>query len=228
VTVERVNHAPVADDGEPQTVATGALATLDASESFDPDGDPLTFSWTQTAGPDVTLSNPSTASPSFVAPIVASATTLSFRVTVNDGRLTTDSDGVAITVTPKNGPPMCHLARPFPFILWPPIHRMIPVKIKGVTDPDNDRVVITVTSVTQDEPVNGYADGDTSPDAMIQPGSLLLRAERSSVGNVRVYEVRFTADDGHGGSCSGSVKVKVLKGWAHPIDDGQKYDSTRP
>ena len=228
VTVEQVNHAPVADDGEPQTVTTGALVILDASESIDPDGDPLTFSWTQIGGPEVTLSNPNTASPSFVAPIVASATTLSFRVSVSDTLLTTDSGGVAITVTPKNAPPMCHLARPFPFILWPPTHRMIPVKIKGVTDPDNDRVVITVVSVTQDEPVNGYADGDTSPDAVIQPGQLLLRAERSGIGNGRVYEIRFTAADGHGGSCAGSVKVKVLKGWAHPIDDGQNYDSTRP
>ena len=228
VIVEQVNHAPVADDGEPQTVATGALVTLDASESFDPDGDALTFSWTQTGGPVVTLSDPTTASPSFVAPIVASATTLSFRVSVSDTQSTTDSDGVAITVTPKNGPPMCHLARAFPFILWPPTHRMIPVRIKGVTDPDNDRVVITVVSVTQDEPVNGYEDGDTSPDAVIQPGRLLLRAERSRISNGRVYEIRFTAADGHGGSCTGSVKVKVLKGWTHPIDDGQKYDSTRP
>jgi hypothetical protein len=55
-----------------------------------------------------------------------------------------------------------------------------------------------------------------------------LRAERSGIGNGRVYEIRFTADDGHGGRCTGSVQVKVLKGWAHPIDDGQKYDSTRP
>jgi hypothetical protein len=105
---------------------------------------------------------------------------------------------------------------------------MIPVKIVGVADPDNDRVVIKVVSVTQDEPVNGYADGDTSPDAVILSKWVLVRAERSGKGNGRVYEIKFTADDGHGGSCAGSVHVKVPRGWTHPIDDGQIYDSTRP
>jgi len=228
VTVEQGNHAPTADDGPPQTVAAGALVTLDASASFDPDGDPLTYSWTQTGGPAVSLSDPTTANPSFVAPAVAGVTTLSFRVRVSDTQLTSDSDGVAVTVTTTNSPPLCDLARAWPPILWPPNHRMIPVKIKGVADPDHDRVVITIDKVTQDEPVNGYGDGDTSPDAVILPKWVLVRAERSGKGNGRVYEIKFSADDGHGGNCTGKVQVKVPRGWSHPIDDGQDFDSTLP
>jgi hypothetical protein len=228
VTVEQVNHPPVADDGADQTVAVRALVGLNASGSFDPDGDPITYSWTQTGGPDVVLSDPNTANPSFVAPQVAATATLSFRVSVSDGTLTSVSDGVTITVTTPNDPPMCHLAHAWPPILWPPIHQMVPIKIWGVADPDHDRVVIKVTGVTQDEPVKGVTYGDTSPDAVILSKGVLVRAERADKGNGRVYQINFVADDGHGGTCNGSVKVKVPRFWMHPIDDGQNYDSTKP
>jgi len=36
---------------EHQTVAEGALVTLDGSGSSDPDGDTLLHSWSQTSGP---------------------------------------------------------------------------------------------------------------------------------------------------------------------------------
>jgi hypothetical protein len=38
------NHPPVADAGPNQTT-TAKMAMLDGSRSFDPDGDPITFSW---------------------------------------------------------------------------------------------------------------------------------------------------------------------------------------
>ena len=93
-------------------------------------------------------------------------------------------------------------------------------------------MTLQITGVTQDEPVNGGGDGDTSPDAVIQAAdpadSVLIRAERSGQGNGRVYEVSFIADDGFE-SCTGSVSIGVphnRKGT--PVDDGQAFDSTQP
>jgi hypothetical protein len=86
-------------------------------------------------------------------------------------------------------------------------------------------------SATSNEPENGLGDGDTSPDAVIQGHTVLLRAERAGTGNGRVYQVHFTADDGRGGTCTGSVLVKVphsMKPGLPVIDDGQLYTSAVP
>jgi len=92
-------------------------------------------------------------------------------------------------------------------------------------------VVITITGVTQDEPVNGRGDGDTSPDAVVQGSRALLRAERSGRGNGRVYHVHFMATDAQGQTCTGAVAVGVPhsgRPGCPPVDDGELYDSTLP
>jgi hypothetical protein len=55
-------------------------------------------------------------------------------------------------VAPTQRPPDCGAAVAVPATLWPPDHRLAPVRILGVTDPDGDPVAIRVTRVTQDEP----------------------------------------------------------------------------
>ena len=58
--------APTADAGDDQTVTEGALVTLDGTGSSDPEGETLTYEWTAPAG--ITLSDPTSASPTFTAP----------------------------------------------------------------------------------------------------------------------------------------------------------------
>src|SRR3989338_2388477 len=104
ITVDPVaNTGPTADAGADQTVDSGAAVTLDGSASADPDaGDTLTYAWTQTSGPEVTLSSATAASPGFTAPVVAAndpAAELVFSLVVTDDRgNTSNADTVTITV----------------------------------------------------------------------------------------------------------------------------------
>ncbi|MFO0985410.1 MAG: LamG-like jellyroll fold domain-containing protein [Planctomycetota bacterium] len=231
ITIENINHSPIADAGRDQTVDEEQVVGLDGSNSNDPDTDPITFLWYQTAGPLVALSDPTSATPTFQAPMVIAGTeTLEFELTVCDSFNVCVVDSVTITVRDVNAPPDCHLARPSSEYLWPPNHKMVAITIAGVTDPNDDRVAITITGVRQDEPIDGLGDGDTGPDAVIQGNQVLLRAERSGLGNGRVYHVEFRADDGEGGWCTGTVTVCVPHSMKKPIqctDDGAAFDSTR-
>ncbi len=139
----------------------------------------------------------------------------------------TNSASVALSVT-ANRPPDCSRAAPSVASLWPPNHKMVYVTITGVTDPDGDPVTMRIDRILQDEPVNGLGDGDTCPDAQgIGTATARLRAERSGAGNGRVYTVFFTASDGKGGSCQGSVKVCVPHDQRGScVDDGPLFDST--
>jgi hypothetical protein len=231
VTVENLNHAPTANAGIDQTVQEGAPVSMDGSASVDPDSDLLTYQWTQIDGPSVIIHSKNTAKPTLTAPAVSpGGSAITIKLTVSDGQFSS-SDTVQITVLNVNDPPLCAIAKANPESIWPPNHKMVPIQISGVTDPNNDSVTITVTGVTQDEPVNGLGDGDTSPDAAIQGGKLLVRAERSGSGNGRVYHLNFTASDPFGQACTGIVTVCVPhdKGSkAGCIDDGQLYNSFLP
>ena len=99
---------PVADAGVDQTVSLGAPAQLDGTGSDDPNGDPLTYAWTQTAGPSVTLSDASSPTPTFTAP--SSPATLAFDLEVCEDvavpQCDTDSVTVTVAAPPTALPPL--------------------------------------------------------------------------------------------------------------------------
>ncbi len=96
------NSAPVASAGAAQSVGAGDNVRLDATGSYDADGQTLTYAWTQLSGTAVTGDgDPTTASPTFIAPTMAigdADLSLVLSVTVSDGT-NTDSSSVTITVT---------------------------------------------------------------------------------------------------------------------------------
>ena len=93
------NTAPTAVVGPNQDAARGVAITLDGSASSDPENDTLTYTWTQTTGPDVTGGTGmlTGVAPKFNAP--SDVSTLKFELKVSDGNLEDSAaDSVQINV----------------------------------------------------------------------------------------------------------------------------------
>jgi uncharacterized membrane protein YgcG len=131
---------------------------------------------------------------------------------------------------PANSAPVCDKVWVRPSVLWPPNNKMVSVEVGGITDPDGDSISLTYGAVTQNEPVKGLEAADVGPDAEFpaQSGKWYLRAQRSGSGSGREYVIPFTADDGHGLSCAGSVTVTVPHDKGQPVPhSSQRFNSTQ-
>jgi len=187
------NQAPIANAGTDQTVTSGTLVNLDGSASFDPDGDPLTYQWTQTGGPVVTLSGPTSVNPAFTAPQVQTSTVLTVQLTVTDG-LATSVATVRITVEKPNSPP----------VLSPIGNKTVSVGntltfTVNATDPDGDPLTYSVSPL----PLPANASFDTNTRVFN------FTPVADQVGS---FSVTLTVGDGRGGTASETITITVTAG----------------
>jgi hypothetical protein len=105
ITVNADNDAPSADAGSNQIANEGDLITLTADGSSDPEAQGLTYTWTQTSGPSVVLSDANAAQPTFTAPEGLVNTSVQFELVVNDGTNTSSADSVTVTINADNDAP---------------------------------------------------------------------------------------------------------------------------
>ncbi len=97
---------PTANAGPAAAVASGTLVTLAGSATGTT---PITFHWTQTAGPTVALSSADMSNPTFTAPIVATPTALTFALTATNAAGSSIAS-VTVTVSAAAAPTVNHIA----------------------------------------------------------------------------------------------------------------------
>jgi len=93
---------PTARAGTYSPVQSGKVIQLNGLASSDPDGDPLSYYWSQTKGPSGTFSNRNSPVPLFKAPNVTQTTVIEFSLVVSDGQ---DSPPTTTTMTVQPAPP---------------------------------------------------------------------------------------------------------------------------
>jgi len=99
------NHPPVANAGQDQDVTVGSLVTLDGRNSYDPDGDLITYNWTiimVPSGSIADLNNPTSVMPTFTADVQGE---YRISLTVNDGQADSAPIEVVIIATLPNVAP---------------------------------------------------------------------------------------------------------------------------
>ncbi|HEX5424326.1 MAG TPA: PKD domain-containing protein [Candidatus Acidoferrales bacterium] len=211
------NQPPVANAGLNQTIAcsgpNGSSLTLDGSQSSDPDGDALTFVWTDETGTIVGTTA--------TVQVTVGLGTHVFTLTVTDAAGLSSTASTHVTVGDTTAPTL--QVSLSPNLLWPPNHTLIPITATvQASDSCDANPAVTLVSITSNEPDDGLGDGDKPNDIQSIGGgpipfgtdvsSFLLRAERAGMGLGRLYTVTYTAKDASGNVASASAQVIV------PID----------
>jgi Flp pilus assembly protein TadD len=171
ITVKHLNRSPLANAGANHTASPSDVVTLDGSKSKDPDDDPLTYSWMQTAGLRVRLDSVNTSIASFTVPSnISSDTDLIFRLTVEDSKNTTSTDDVKVTVKPARIPNKSPIANAG---IDQTVNAGDTIKLNGTAsrDPDRNNITSYLWNQIAGSPVtlNG---ADTAIPSFIAPSNI--------------------------------------------------------
>ena len=227
--IKPANLPPIANAGPDQTPEAGDPVILDGSASSDPEGAPLTYTWTWTDNSGV-LNTASGEKPTITLPLNTPTT---ITLIVNDGQLDSVPDTVVVTMK-DTLPPTITSGKPI--ILWPPEHKYKTFSISdlgiSVTDKGDPTVTaanVYITHVTSDEleDAKGNGDGNTIADIVINGlQSVDLRAERLGAGNGRVYTIYYEVKDASGTWVQDPLRSGSPMTWYNPVavpDDASKY-----
>jgi hypothetical protein len=221
---------PVADAGDDAIVDCappgGAEVTLDGTGSFDPDDAAAVLDYTWTG--DALGAPVAGATPTVLLPPGVHVLTL----TVDDGADGAASDEVTIEVIADSTPPELVLAFDEDE-LWPPNHKLhgyaAGALVESVSDDcsELDADDVSFARGTSDEADEGLGDGNFPHDVVFHDHctEVELRAERSGLGDGRVYHLFLKVADEAGNETVDSVAISVPHDRAHDaVDSGLHHE----
>jgi mono/diheme cytochrome c family protein len=212
-----VNVAPSLDlvVASPTSGPEGTPVTLSASGVEDPDGDTLSFAWTERnppGGSAVTLSGADTDSATFTMPAYSGSIvsrTRTFRVTVTDllGAQTKD-----VTFVPNGAPVLGTVQSSATKIRYDGATTAI-LSAPGTSDPDGDAVTLTWTVLTGPTVSQSLLSAATgSPVGFRVPAPSPATPSRGGI-----YTIEAVASDGALQAAPGTVQVLAYPSWASDV-----------
>ena len=202
IAVSPVNDPPTADAGADQIVAEEAAVQLNGSGT-DPEGEVLTYRWTQVRGLTMALNDATSPAPAFTAPtqLIADAT-LVFELVVTDASGATSApDAVTITVQAGDNDPPVFDAPSYAFTLAEnKAGHPSPVALGHVLalDPEGEAVTYALTA------------GDGSRFAVdATSGALTYIGPGEDAETTEGYMLTAQAADPHGASTSVPVQIII-------------------
>lgn len=190
-SAEDGNRAPTADAGADTTATVGFVVALDGSDSSDPDGDPLTYSWRFVSKPgssSATLVDGDRRDPQFVPDVEGR---YEVGLTVSDGAQDSVEDSVEVTVTTENGAPVANAGRDQAVSVGATVN----LDGSASSDPDVDALQFAWTLVSR--PSGSSASLTSSTSAI----------PRFVADVAGVYDITLTVSDGTDVSASDGVRV---------------------
>lgn len=143
VTVSTENSRPVANAGPDQTRRVGERASLDGSASFDPDGDPLFYTWTLLSSSSGAKAQLLDANSVQAVLIVDSPGTYTVQLVVDDGILESEPDVVVISTT--NSAPVARISSSGPIR----VGQIVALDGSSSSDPDGDTLTYAWSLVSK-------------------------------------------------------------------------------
>jgi PKD repeat protein len=152
--VEPLNRPPVANAGADQSAHAGQKVTLNGSQSYDPDGDPLSYNWSFGSRPpnsNAVLINPNSVNPSFTPDLPGYYVV---QLVVSDSHGATSAIDT-VTISTGNTKPVAKAENQVIEV----VNTKVTLDGSKSTDADNDPLTFTWTLVSRPDGSNAALNG---------------------------------------------------------------------